>query len=249
MNKRKYSLFLILLFLMAIPFQRCAHTKEKKQKSYTILGLGDSITEGNGRNKCYLFPLWEKLKLTGYKVDFVGPNEHKCNVGSLNHAGYGGKNAEFLDLVIDDIYKEYPADIVLIHAGHNHFVEEKPVEGIIAAHKSIVKKITTINPDVNILIAQVITAGKLPKYSYIEELNEQLLLVVKELSQEGFPVRVVNQAEGFDWSKDCLADKVHPNLGGAQKMADKWFDALTDILEKPVQSKNNDKTIHKKEKE
>ena len=89
------------------------------------MGLGDSITEGADFFTCYLYPLWEKLFTAGYQFDFIGPRESKCRIGTLNHCGFSGKNVEFLESKIDSLYRLYPADIVLLHAGHNHFAEEK----------------------------------------------------------------------------------------------------------------------------
>lgn len=220
--------------------------KVKQQTTYTILGLGDSITEGKGENKSYLFPLWEKLFSAGYITEFIGPNVHKCRIGSIMNAGYSGRNAEYLNTHIDSIYREYPADIVLLHAGHNHFAKDDPIQGIIAMHKSILSKIVAINPKVKILVSQVIQSGKLPKYSYIPELNEKIALMVEQLSGEGYPIKLVNQAEGFNWKEDCLPDKVHPNIKGAKKMADKWFDALETVLEKPLQSFDPEEVVYKR---
>ena len=112
-------------------------------------------------------------------------------------------------------------------------------------HKSIIEKIFAINPQVKILVSQVIQSGKLPKYSYIPELNEKLALMVKQLSDEGYPTILVNQAEGFNWKEDCLPDRVHPNLQGAEKIANKWFNALEPILEKPLQSFNPEEVVYK----
>jgi len=198
--------------------------------------LGDSITEGGKSFQCYRYPLWEKLYASGYFVEFVGPRSSACRIGKLKHAGYGGKTVEFLDKQIDAIYEIYPADIVLLHAGHNHFQEEKPVAGIITAHKSIIRKLRAINPKVKILVAQVITSGKLPKYAYIPELNKHLEELVSEIHTAEQPVILVNQAEGFNWQKDTVGDKVHPNGRGAEKMAGKWLDSLVQVLDKPTQA-------------
>ena len=81
--------------------------------------------------------------------------------------GWCGKDVEFIDSTIEDVYHRYPADIVLFHSGHNHDAESKPVNGIIKAYKSVIRKIRDINPDAVILVAEVIPSGKLPKYSYI----------------------------------------------------------------------------------
>lgn len=241
----------ILVLVMAFSFQGCHHKeqqdeKDKMQKKYTLLGLGDSITEGKGEKKSYLFPLWKKLFSAGYMTEFIGPNVHKCRIGSIMNAGYSGRNVEYLNAHIDSLYKKYPADIVLLHAGHNHFAKEEPIHDIIAMHKSIIAKIIAINPKVKILVSKVIRSGKLPKYSYIPELNEKIALMVEQLSSEGYPIFLVNQAEGFNWKEDCLTDKVHPNIKGAKKMANKWFEALETILEKPLQSFNPEEVVYKR---
>ena len=99
---------------------------------------------------------------------------------------------------------------------------------MIASYKSIINKIQAINPNVRILIAQVIPSGKLPKYSYIPELNEKIAEMVSELHSDH--ICLVNQAEGFDWKKYTIYDKVHPNKEGAEKMATVWFNALKKVL-------------------
>ena len=139
--------------------------------------------------------------------------------------GYGGKTVEFLAENFERLYRANPADIILLHAGHNHFVEEQPIGGIIAATEQIITTARTINPTVIVLVAQVIPAGKLPKYSYIPDLNKELAKLADHLD-----VELVDQATGFDWTTDTVADKVHPNAKGAEKMAARWFEALKPLL-------------------
>ena len=224
----------IQLSVFAVHGEKSPNDDGKTGKRVTIMGLGDSITEGGDIFQSYLFPLWEKLFAAGYHFDFVGPRASKCRIGTLNNCGFSGKTAEFLDQHIDSIYRLYPADIVLLHAGGNHFNTEKPVSGIISAQQSIIRKIRAINPDVKILVAQVVSSGKLPKYSYIPELNIAIAKMVK--SQHSRNVILVNQFEGFDWQKYTIADKVHPNPAGAEKMAKTWFEALVKILPVPKES-------------
>lgn len=231
--KAKRLLFLLSLILFCL--LTAANGKSSSQKRFTVLGLGDSITEGGGESfPSYLYPLWEKLYTGGYLVDFIGPNAQQCRIGELNHAGYSGKTVEFLETSIDSIYLNYPADIVLLHAGHNHFAEEKPVPGMIAAYQSIIGKIKKINPDVTVLIAQVIHSGKLPKYSYIPELNMEIAWMVGKMNDPR--VILVNQASGFAWEEHAIEDKVHPNQQGAEQMAEVWYKALKDLLPTPEQS-------------
>ena len=89
------------------------------------------------------------------------------------------------------------------------------------------------NPRVVILLAQVITSGKLPKYAYLPDLNRAIAELAARLDTPSQRVILVNQAEGFDPMEDAIADHVHPNARGADKMATKWFDALVKVLEKP----------------
>ncbi len=225
----------ILFFLTLMPSILQGQTKKSERPNrVSILGLGDSITEGGENFHSYLFPLWEKLFTAGYTFDFIGPRAAKCRIGTLNHAGFSGKTAEFLDATIDSIYRKFPADIVLLHAGHNHFDTENPVAGIIAAQKSIIRKILAINPEAKILVAQVVHSGKLPKYSYIPELNKQIAKMVIGLNLSN--VILVNQAKGFDWTKMTIDDKVHPNPAGAKQMADAWFHAIQKVCEPQSQA-------------
>lgn len=185
--------------------------------------VGDSITDG-GRDAGYRSRLLEKLTAAGYGVQFVGTRGSE----PLRHEGYGGKNAQFLATVVGKNFKAQPADIVLMHCGHNCFAEQKPVPDILAATEKMIADFRSTNPKVIVLLAQVIPSGKLPKYSYIPELNQELAKLAKRLD-----VILVNQAEGFDWKTDALADMVHPNAAGKEKMAACWFAALKPILEKP----------------
>ena len=67
-----------------------------QQKRFTVMGLGDSITEGGSKFSSYLYPLWEQLYSAGYDFDFIGPRQSECRIGKLNHCGFSGKNVEFL---------------------------------------------------------------------------------------------------------------------------------------------------------
>lgn len=204
-----------------------------EQRHYTLMGLGDSITEGGPNFTSYLYPLWEKLFAAGFSVEFIGPRNAATSIGGIAHAGFSGRTAEFLDSSIDSIYSAYPADIVLLHAGHNHFQEEQPVAGIINAQESIVQQIKAINPNAIIVLSKVIESGKLPKYAYIPELNDALERLYEKLDAQYEGVYLVDQSAEFEWPSDAIKDNVHPNPSGAQKMANVWFEELQTILEEP----------------
>lgn len=194
----------------------------------TILALGDSITAGTGKGAAaYRHFLDDRLRESGLKYRFIGPNRDSKG---LNHAGFSGWNSKRIRDITEKTYRQFPADIVLLHAGHNNFAKDNPVPGVIADTRAIVESILRINPQAQVLLAQVIPAGKLPKYSYIPELNRKLARLAEDLEKQGRPVTLVDQAQGFDWRTDTTADMVHPNAAGARKMAARWFAAIQKVI-------------------
>ena len=222
--------------LCLLTFTTWAAAPATEQKIYRILPVGDSITEGSKSFSNYRYPLLQKLTATGYHVEFTGSRTSMSPAGPLRHEGYGGKNAEFLASVLENYFRTNTADIVLIHSGHNHTNTEAPVGSIVAATEAMIRTARSANPRVTVLVAQVIPSGKLPKYEYISELNAELTKLPARLTTKQSPVIGVNMADGFDWRTDTIGDHTHPNAVGAEKMAAKWFEALTNVLIKPENS-------------
>ena len=227
------------LMICLLAFAAWAAASAKEQKLYRILPVGDSITEGSKSFSNYRYSLLKKLTAAGYQIEFTGSRTSASPVGLLRHEGYGGKNAEFLAGVVENYFRTNTADIVLIHSGHNHTNTEAPVHGIVAATEAMVRTARRTNPHVIVLVAQVIPSGKLPKYEYIPELNVELAKLPARLTMKESPVIGVNMADGFDWRTDTISDHVHPNSLGAEKMASKWFQALTNALAAPRAGKEN----------
>lgn len=223
----KNLLLLVSLFTLGTYYAQAA---EPNKGTTRILALGDSITEGSHEFDSYTFPLLQLLRQEGFDVEFVGSKSREYPIGEIRNCGYSGSTVEYLASVVEELYTQHTADIVLLHAGHNHFIEEEPVEGMIAAHRAIIDTIHRINPQAIIIVAQVITSGKLPKYSYIPELNDELRKMVKQMRSEN--VLLVNQARGFDWREHTIADKVHPNKEGSRHMAERWMKSLRRVLRK-----------------
>ena len=195
-----------------------------------ILAVGDSITQGGKTFVTYRLPLDQKLRAAGWRYEFVGSQQSEGPHGPLWHEGYGGKNAEFLAGIMPAKLRQAKPDILLLHCGHNHSAEEKPVPGILAAERTIIEAARQQNPKVVILLALVIPSGKLPKYAYLPELNQAQVLLGRELTRPESPVMIVDLATGFDPLKDTILDKVHPNAAGAEKMATRWLAALRPFM-------------------
>lgn len=218
-------LFLLLL-LTVLPLSAA-------RKIHRIMPIGDSITEGGSSFSNWRYPLWEKLHTAGYVVEYVGSRSSPSRIGELRHEGYGGKDSAFLAKTVPPHFKANPADIVLIHAGHNHFADRKPVPGILTDTEALIQSLREVKPDVVVLLALPIPSAKLPKYGYLPELHQELPKLAARITRPRSPVIIVPQCEGYDPVKDNVADLVHPNASGAAKMADRWFEALVKVLEKP----------------
>ncbi|HEX7652006.1 MAG TPA: GDSL-type esterase/lipase family protein [Verrucomicrobiae bacterium] len=196
--------------------------------------MGDSITEGGGEICSYLGPLQAKLQCAGYQVEFVGTRTNLAGPTPIKHEGHSGKNAEYLEKIISPVLRSQQPDIVLIHAGHNHDHAELPVPGILRATEDMIRTAQKINPQVIILVAQVIPSGKLPKYAYLPELNLALGRMIGKWPTPAQPVLLVDMAADFNWAHDTLPDHVHPNPQGAEKIAAHWFSALSQVLPPPT---------------
>jgi acetyl esterase len=216
----------LLAAALSLPFA-IVSASLRAEEEVKILAVGDSITQGGHSFRCYREFLVPMLPKGETSVRFVGPNRDRFSA----HCGFGGKNTSFLSGIIGEVYSRYPADIVLLHSGHNSFSKDKPVPKIIAATERIVETIHERNPDAIVLLAQVIPSGKLPKYAYIPELNEELGKSAVRMNAKGIHVVLVDLAKDFDWKSDTVEDKVHPNESGARKMAQRWMSALKPVLD------------------
>lgn len=234
-----------LTYLLTL-VQGLAFSAPVQEKTYRLLPVGDSITEGGSTFENYRYALWEKLMAAGYLVEFVGSKSSQSRTGPLCHEGYGGKNAEFLAGILAQSFHTNVADIVLIHSGHNHTNTELPVPKIIAATETMICTVRRANPKVTVLLAQVIPSGKLPKYEYIPELNRELSELANRLNTPESQIIAVDMADGFDWRTYTIVDRVHPNASGAEKMAAKWFAALTNVLERPLRTFHPQLTTYKR---
>lgn len=214
----------LLIFSALIPFLSA------QEKVWRVMPVGDSITEGGSTFTCYRGPLAKMAQEEKMPVKFVGSKSTPSPFGPLAHEGYGGKNSNFLASVVPKNFAKHPADVVLLHACHNQFADQKPIPSVLADHRAMIAAFRKIQPVVIILLAKPIHSGKLPKYAYLPELGNALEDLAKELHSEKQPVILVDHASGFDWKTDAIADYVHPNEKGGTKMAEVWMNALRPIV-------------------
>ena len=200
-----------------------------------VMPLGDSITQADSQHDSYRRPLWLKLKSSGFDVDFVGrqtshhggppPNQDF----DMDHEGHWGwRTDEVLDRVGEWAHAETP-DVVLIHLGTNDVLQSQSTSSTIDELGQIIDQIRTANPNVSIILAQLIPVDNLSRNAAIRSLNNEILILAGSKDIENSPVRVVDQFSGFDPKLDTY-DGLHPNPTGEEKMAQNWFSALEKML-------------------
>ncbi|MDD2219906.1 MAG: hypothetical protein PHS63_07500, partial [Desulfoplanes sp.] len=93
---------------------------------YSIMPLGDSITQGHGETdddgillqNSYRKPLYYALSADGFQFDFVGSVQNGI-FPDPDHEAYGGRTADLLASNIYGWLESNYADIVLLHIGTN----------------------------------------------------------------------------------------------------------------------------------
>ena len=221
-----------------------------------IMPLGDSITYGMADEGGYRKYLWQILREKGYEdIDFVGPEGSERATFNYNgqqvtyddnHAGYSGYtivnrpggwfgqlNGILETMQSGDYITKYAPDIILLQIGTNdinngalnstetdlhtlldYLCEKRPQNGVIF--------MTTI-PDLG---GNLGWAGG-DKTADIASYNKIVKKVADEYSSKNVIFADIHSV--INASSD-LADGVHPNAGGYEKMAKYWAEQLDGYL-------------------
>ena len=242
MKRLTSSLGWIPILVLGLVLVLASTAEEALCEPIRIMLIGDSITQGGQEQNAYRKPLY--LALIGSpwycNVDFIGTLQHGEEGFDRDHDGYWGWRADQIlnNSSIWDNAADNPPDIALIHLGTNDIIQAHPaysscVESTINDLGQIIDKLRAVNPNVIVLLAQIIPSTA----SYCEELIPELNLnseygipvLAASKSTTASPVMVVDQYTGFDVAMDCY-DGIHPNDTGDQKMANKWLASLDTIL-------------------
>lgn len=222
-----------------------------------ILPLGDSITQGENRNSnnynSYRRPLWFLLQTTSYDIDFVGSWDETFRNTTppdpdfdMDHEGHWGWYAEQIlngcvpscetgsgTGKLETWLLGYTPDVVLLHIGTNDLKDpgddQVVVNQTLTEIGQIIDVLRSDNPNVVVLLAQILPSTRPERALRIPILNAAIPTFAANETQPNSPVIVVDQYTGFSTTTD-LYDGTHPNQTGEQKMADRWFAALENVL-------------------
>ncbi len=228
-----------------------------------IMPFGDSITASYAPfsgYRCYLDHLLRAANISfifsGSQVkDSYGADPPPCGDPATDfdhrHEGYSGAMAwDFLNnnawpntidnILSRDIYgtgKTNVPQIVLMHLGTNDLGHDHPISQIIADLGSLIDHFRARNPNVAILLAQIIPGSGHDWCSLVPALNAEIPGLAALKSTLAAPVMVVDMYTDYDPLVDNdfhNGDYVHPTYSGYAKMAARWMEAIQKYLNRSV---------------
>ena len=235
-KKSAFKIFVVLqvLFLVVLAIGTSAPTPAHAAAT-KIMPLGDSITGSPG---CWRALLWARLQSAGYtNIDFVGTQPAQgCSVpydgDSEGRGGLLATGAADPANLPTWLAANVP-DIVMMHLGTNDvWSTTRSTSVILAAYTTMVGQMRAANPNVKILVAQILPmnptgCATCPQGAI--DLGAAVPAWASGLTTSQSPIIVVDQWTGFNTATDT-ADGVHPNDLGNQKISDRWYPALSALL-------------------
>ncbi|WP_328336606.1 GDSL-type esterase/lipase family protein [Streptomyces violaceus] len=203
-----------------------------------VMPLGDSITGSPG---CWRAVLWNRLVNSGYTdIDFVGtlPTQGCGQTHDGDNEGHGGElvtNVADQNLLPGRLAASRP-DIVVMHFGTNDVWSSIAPDRILAAYTKLVTQMRASDPDMRILVAQLIPMNPSSCAACAQrvvDFNARIPAWARATSTDRSPVTVVDQWTGFSTAGDTY-DGVHPNASGDDKIAARWYPALAAVLDAGV---------------
>ncbi|MBN2443109.1 MAG: hypothetical protein JXJ04_17245 [Spirochaetales bacterium] len=226
MLKRDVKVLILLFFLV------CAGTALYAQTR--IMPLGDSITGSPG---CWRALLWNRLQDNGFtNIDFVGTlGPQGCGIPyDGDNEGHGGALCTTVadqNQLVGWLSATNP-DIVLMHFGTNDCWSNRNTTTIINAYSKLVDQMRDNNPNMKILVAQIIPMDPAQSCATcdvnVQNLNNAIPGWASSKTTSQSPIIVIDQWTNFYYSD--TSDGVHPNDSGIQKISDKWYPALSSLL-------------------
>lgn len=191
-----------------------------------IMPLGDSITDGFNVQGGYRIKLWQLINSNGFKVDFVGSMSNgPSELGDKQHEGHSGWTISQIDTNINSWMDKYKPHIILLHIGTNDMYSDP--NGASQRLSALIDKICAKLPtDGKLYVSNIVPFPR--NASNVTIYNSKIPGIVQQKASAGKPVFFVEMFNSI--TSNDLADGIHPNATGYNKMADAWFNAIKNDL-------------------
>lgn len=196
-----------------------------------IMPLGDSITHGATVPGGYRIQLWDRFTADRLAVDLVGSQANGPVTIDGDHEGHPGKSIQFIrEGVRSWLYADRP-HIVLLMVGTNDvlYPEAHDFEGAAFRLKALVGQITAIAPNTALFLASIPPLQDPIANDRARIFEQDVQEIVSTHAAQGHLIFYVDMYSTLEL--EDLADGVHPNAIGYDKMADRWYMAIAGLLE------------------
>ena len=193
-----------------------------------IMPLGDSITKGSQSSSLvgYRQQLYLSLTTNDYVVDFVGSQINGTDDFDKNHEGHSGRTDDWIASNVYSFLSTNPADVVLLHIGTNDLLQVPP-DNSPNDIANILDEIDRYDENITVVLARII--NRYPTTTTVTTFNNDVQTMALSRIASGDKIVIVDQENALIYPDD-LADGIHPNLTGYNKMANVWLDALDNFL-------------------
>ncbi len=218
--RRSWKLPLITLVaaLLGVTAAGVAPASAASNTPLRVMPLGDSITWGVGSStgNGYRAPLWDRLAADGHPLDFVG-TLRGGSMSDPDNQGHSGYRIDQIAALADASLTRYRPNVVTLEIGTNDLNGNYQPSTAPARLKSLVNQITAAAPDATVLVASLVVSTSGTVEQYRAAYNQAIPQIVSEAQAAGKHVAYVDMSR---LTTADLADALHPNDAGYQKMAD-----------------------------
>lgn len=191
-----------------------------------VMPLGDSTTEGNGEQVPggYRPYLWQLAQQENAAIDFVGSQvSGPAGLPDRDHEGYPGLQIQEIEQKAALTVPQYRPDVILLHIGTNNIWRPEEMPDVAPQRLArLIEHLTTLAPLAHLYVASIVPSVQ--HESNVRSFNETIPSIVADSAARGNNVSFVDQYSGLSF--DDLIDGIHPNAGGYEKMAERWWEAL-----------------------
>lgn len=243
----KMTLKIIVLGLSLLMFNACDDDditpKPQSTSINKILPLGASRVEGARPDfESYRYELWKDIMENNWTFDFIGTRsdgasypEFNGNAFDIDHEGRGGfTSGEILSGLNGWLSQTGSPDIVLFSSpGGNDILNGQNYNQAISNINAIIDALQANNSKVTIIIEQPAQGRSdfmtTEFTNAFNQLRQDVLTIAANQTTTTSQVIAVDMFTGFNDTH--LADEVHYNEAGAEFIATRYYNVLTNVLE------------------
>jgi lysophospholipase L1-like esterase len=198
-----------------------------------IMPLGDSITDGYNVPGGYRIELEDELSASGIGFDLVGSLQNgPPSLADRDHEGHSGWKIDEIDASVGGWIATYQPDVVLLLIGTNDILRDYQVASAPDRLSALVGRIHTLRPTSRILLSTIPPLADATENAEVAAYNAAISQIARTEVASGRLLWFVDG--GGALAVADLADGIHPNAAGYDKLADKWYAALVTARRPPT---------------